>query len=225
MILMMALTMGWMFALIFYMDDRLDSLETATLGKTLKDSQVLMMFHCVLLGSAIPMLLDAFLDFVSLRLRKDVIDEATIVQFRTRALLLVFNLVATVVYGSIRLFGNDAALLRLPFLYAVSNHTATLALLTTIMLPLMSLRIIPHTMLLGALIPQCLAAPLELIHLLSPSHKKNLQIAEMMLLLSFLIFMACFAVWLWDVWRRYRVTRGKSTFKMETTEFICIIHW
>jgi len=228
-ILMLSLSVGWMFALIFLMGDRLESLESSTLATSLKESQVLMIFHCVLLGSAIPMLLDAFLDFIVLRLRKDIIDETTFVQFRTRALLLVCSLVVTIVYGSIRLFGNDADLRRLPFVYAVSNHIAALALISTIVLPLMSLRIIPHTMLLGACILDFIAAPLELIHLLSPGRRiiglSLLQIAETLLLVSFLLFMASFAVWGRDVWRRYRESRGISAFKMETTEFICIIYW
>jgi hypothetical protein len=47
------------------------------------------MTHCVLVGSAILMLLDVFLDFVALmRLRKKAIDEATFVNLKTRALLL-----------------------------------------------------------------------------------------------------------------------------------------
>ena len=225
-ILMMSLTVGWMFALIFFMGERLDSLETSMLAKALKESQVLVMVHCILLGSSIPMMLDVFLHFIVLRLRKDIICEATIVQFRTRALLLVCSLVVTIVYGSIRLCGHDADLRVMPFLYAASNHAATLGLISIIMLPLMSLRIIPHTMLLGACILQCMAAPLELIHLLSPSHERLLQIAETLLLVSFLVFMASFAVWGRDVWRRYRESRGNSTlFKMETTEFICIIYW
>jgi len=224
-ILMLSISVAWMFALIIFMDARLDSLESSTLAKTLKESQALIAFHCVLLGSAIPMLLDAFLDFIVLRLRKDIICEATIVQLRTRALLLVCSLVVTIVYGSIRLFGNDANLQRLPFLYAVSNHIAALALISTIMLPLMSLRIIPHTMLLGACILDFIAAPLQLIHLLSP-RSSLLRIAEILLLVSFLLFMASFAVWGKDVWRRYKESQrnSTSTFKMETTEFICIIY-
>jgi len=219
-ILITSLSVGWMFALVFLMDGRLDSLKSSTLAKSLKESQVLVMVHCVLLGSAIPMLLDAFLDFVKLRLRKNTFDEATIVQFKTRALLLICSLVVSIVYGSIRLFGNDADVRRLPYVYAFTSHTVTLLLMGTVLVPLMSLRIIPHTMILGAFTPQCIAGPLELIHLLSPSHKMQLRIAGELHAVAFFLFMASFVLWGRDLWKRSR----EKSFKIETTESICILY-
>jgi len=224
-ILTLLLSVMWMFSLTFLMDDCLDSLENSTLARSLKESQLLTMAHCILFGSAMPMFFEAFLDFVALRLRKEDIDDATFTQFRIRTLLLICSLLVTIVYGGICLFGNDADLRRLPFVYAVSNHTVTITLMSTILLPLMSLRIIPHTMLLFASILHFLAAPLELIHLLSPGHEKLLQISEILLIVSFLLFMVCFSLWARDVWRRYEASEKKSPFKMETTEFICVIYW
>ena len=224
-ILSMCLSLGWMVALIFLMDDRLDSLEDSTLAKTLQESQVLVMAHCTLVGSAIPMLLDVFLDFIKLKLRKGTTDKVTLDHFRTRALLLLCSLVSTIVFASIRQFGSDADLRRLAFIYVLLNHCFRSIMITMIALLIMTLGVIPNILFLAAFILWYTATPLILIHLLRPErHSKLLLIANSMKAISFLLFAICFFMWARDVWRRYKESRWKSI-KMGTTEFICVIYW
>jgi len=223
-LLSLLLSLGWMIALIFLMDNRLDSLKESTFAKSLEDSQVLGMAHCALVGSAIPMLLDVFFDFMVIKLRKEATDVINLVHFRTRVMLLMCTLVVTMVYVSIRLFGNDDDLRRLAFVYAMTNYIARNIAFTTIVLPIMTLGIIPNTMLLAACIPQYIASPLKLMYLLCPSQTKLYRIAVFLINMSFLLFMVCFFVWGRDLWRRYTKSR-RTSIKMETTEFICIIYW
>jgi len=218
------LSVGWMASLIFLMDDRVDTMENSMFGKALMESQMLAMAHCVLIGSAIPMLLDVFLDFIELKLRKQAPDEATLVQFRARALLLLCNVLVTIVFASIRQFGNDAEMRSLAFVYLLSTYISLSAQFTTITLTVMTLQIIPNTMLLAMCIAQFISSPLYLICILSPSHVGLLQIAYWINNACYLMFLASAFVWGRDLWRRYKRAQGKSI-QMETTEFICIVYW
>jgi hypothetical protein len=219
------LSVGWMVALVFLMDDHHDSLENTKFAKALEESQMLAIVQCVFVGSAIPMLLDVFLDFVDQRLRKKSTDEVTLVHFMTRALMLISSIAVPSVYGGILLFGNSADMRRLPFVYALSNYSARITILATIMLPIMTLRIIPPMLLLAACIPQFVSAPLKLIYLLSPSHTRLLSIADSIIYISYLLFVVGFFVWGRNLWARYKKLYGKSPIKMGATEFICIVYW
>jgi hypothetical protein len=224
-IITLLLSLGWMVALIFLMEDRLDSLGNTQYAKDLENSQTVAMAHCVFVGSAIPMLLDIFLDFVAQRLRKRAADEVTSMHFRTRALLLISSLTVTSVYGGIRLFGNSADLRRLPFVYALSNYSAKLAILATVMLPITTLRVMPPLIILIGCILQFIANPLKLICLLSPSRVMLLRMADLIIYASYLLFIAGFFVWGKDLWARFKRTRGKSPMKVKATEFICLVYW
>jgi len=222
-IMSLLLALGWMISLIFLMDDRVDNMESTPFGKALMASQVLAMAHCVLIGSAIPMLFDVFLDFIELKLRRQAPDEATLVQFRTRVLLLFCSLFMTIVYASIRQYGNDAEMKSLAFFYLLSSYIALSTQITTIGLTIMTLGIIPNTMLLAACINQFISCPLYLICILSPSHVGLLRIAYWINTASYLLFLASAFVWGRDLWRRYKGGRGKAI-QMETTECICIVY-
>ena len=221
-IISLLLSVGWMVSLIFIMNDRLGSLEDSMLAKSLQESQVLAMAHCVLIGSAIPMLLDVFLDFIELKLRKQATDEVTLVHFRIRALLLLSNIVVTIVYATA--LGNDVEMQSLAFMYALSSYIALMMQITTINATIMTLEIIPNTMLLAACIAQFIGPPLELIYLLSPSHVELLRIAFWINNVRDLLYTVSAFVWGRDLWRRHKRSRGK-TIQMETTEFICIVYW
>ena len=223
-IISLFLSLGWMAALNFLIDVRLNPLEDSTFAKSLKESQVLVMFHCALVGSAIPMLLDVFLDFIELKLRKGATDEVTLVHFRTRALILFTSLVPTIVYGGICLFGNDADLRRLPFMYALSLHAFKGIMVTFVVLLMMPLGKAPNVLLLAALIPWYTVGPIKMTYLLRPSDTKLLRVADSISKISCLLFLVCLFFWARDIWRRYKDSRGKPI-KMETTEVICIVYW
>ena len=191
-------------------------------GKALMESQVLAMAHCALVGSAIPMLLDFFLDFIELKLRTKSPDEAILVQFRVRALVLLSNIIATIVYASIRVFGNDMS--SFAFLYILSVYIGLSTEITAITVTIMTLGIIPNTILLAGVILQLVSSPLYLICLLSPSHVRLIRIAYWMNNACYLLFLATAFVWGRDLWRRYKEARGKA-FQMGTTELICIVYW
>jgi hypothetical protein len=218
------LSVGWMVALVFLLEDRLDSLDNTKFAKALEESQMLAMVHCVFVGCAIPMLLDVFLDFVDLRLRKKATDEVTLVHFKTRALLLISSLVVPSMYGGILLFGNSADMRRLPFVYALSNYTAKITIIATVMLPIMTLRIVPPVLVLAGWLTQCVAAPLKLIGLVSPNYTKLLIMAGLLVYVSYLLFVVGLLVWGRNFWARFKITRGNSPVKMKATEFICIVY-
>ena len=213
MISTLLLSVGWMVALIFLMDDRLDSLENTKYAKALEESQMLAMVHCVFVGSAIPMLLDVFLDFVDLRLRKKSTDEPTLVHLRTRVLLLLSNLAVTSVYGGILLFGNSAALRKLGAFYVLSTYIAKITIIMTIMLPIMTLGIVPHVLVLAGGISQFVGAPLKLICFLAPNYTSLALLAKMIINFSRLMYVVGFFVWGRDLWARYIRPQEKNLFK------------
>jgi hypothetical protein len=217
------LSLGWMVALIILADVRLDSLDNTKYAEALTgNSQKLAMAHCIFFGSTIPMWLGVFLDIIDLRKKSN--DETALIHFRTRVLFLISSLAATSVYGGIHLLGSSADLHRLPYLYALSNFSARITFVATILLPILTLRIVPPMLALAGWIPLCLMAPFRLICLISPNQVLLLQLANLLLYVSNLLFTVGFFVWGRDLWARFKRSRGKPPAKMEATELLCIVY-
>jgi hypothetical protein len=198
----------------------LRSLGDSTLGFTVHKSLMLPAAHIGLIASTLPLIFDIFCDAAVVTLskskRQSSIGGLVSIEFRTRLLFMMLNIVPSSVYLHMRFRGGT---LILPLYYAAVNQLTIVVILSCSLFVLNSRRIVPSIVLLLEQSSFSVVCVLKIFNLLFPRRERLMSIATALAVVGYVCFAMHMVCWLVSIRRRFL----ESTFKMDKDEEVLFI--